>query len=400
MPKFADSTSDRRQTPRTKLSEIAYIGMGPENGGLVLDVSDGGLSFHAVAPVEPDTTVRFLLSLRGHSRIEGAGQVVWTNHMRTVCGLRFTSLSSGAREHLNDWTSRSRVPAAPPETPEAPPPPRVTPVEKPSVSGYPASPLGATAAPMFAIPPSQDVYLSEPAGRPAWRGPLFFWLAYGLLAAALIVTAFNYGVHIGRTEITALPRPTADAATQPKPFAVAPAPAPTASSPTEAPTPPAAAPSAPSGASSEPTGASPSQSGASSAPNVPAPTPNRTLVNASKTNDAATTKLQQPGTERQSTGALDQHAQQEAGKTELAAGLAYLNGENGPRNMSRAVQQLWQAVGSGNSEAEMILASLYIAGDGVAKNCEQARVLLMAAAKNGNVTAKVKLADLTTGGCR
>jgi hypothetical protein len=43
-------TPDRRQTPRTKLVEIAYIGMGPENGGLVLDVSDGGLSFHGTCP--------------------------------------------------------------------------------------------------------------------------------------------------------------------------------------------------------------------------------------------------------------------------------------------------------------------------------------------------------------
>ena len=43
MPKFFDTTAERRQAPRTKLVEIAYIGMGPENGGLVLDVSDGGL---------------------------------------------------------------------------------------------------------------------------------------------------------------------------------------------------------------------------------------------------------------------------------------------------------------------------------------------------------------------
>ena len=103
---------DRRQSPRMKLAEIAYIGMGPENGGLVLDVSDGGLSFHAVAPVQPAETIHFLLSLRGQSRIEGAGEVVWTNEMRTVCGLKFTSLSGGAREHLNNWTNQSRPPFA------------------------------------------------------------------------------------------------------------------------------------------------------------------------------------------------------------------------------------------------------------------------------------------------
>ena len=105
------SQPDRRQTPRTKLEEIAYIGMGPENGGLVLDVSDGGLSFHSVAPVQPAETIHFLLSSRGQNRIEGAGEVVWTNEMRTVCGLRFTSLSSGAREYLDNWTNQSRMSA-------------------------------------------------------------------------------------------------------------------------------------------------------------------------------------------------------------------------------------------------------------------------------------------------
>src|SRR5579863_4002932 len=103
---------ERRQSPRTKLAEIAYIGMGPENGGLVLDVSDGGLSFQSVAPVQPAEKIHFLLSLHGHSRIEGAGVVVWTNEMRTVCGLRFTSLSGGARELLNSWTNQSLMPEA------------------------------------------------------------------------------------------------------------------------------------------------------------------------------------------------------------------------------------------------------------------------------------------------
>jgi hypothetical protein len=74
--KTSMEAADRRQAPRTKLVDIAYIGMGPENGGLVLDVSDGGLSLHAVAPVQRTEKIKFLLSLRGHSRIEGTGEVV------------------------------------------------------------------------------------------------------------------------------------------------------------------------------------------------------------------------------------------------------------------------------------------------------------------------------------
>ena len=141
--------ADRRQTPRTKLVEIAYIGMGPENGGLVLDVSDGGLSFHAVAPVKPAETIHFLLSLRGHSRIEGAGEVVWANELRTICGLRFTSLSAGAREHLNNWTTQSRMPAAARAKPVSSAPPAPPQTEESPASL--ASQSATNSAPVFAI---------------------------------------------------------------------------------------------------------------------------------------------------------------------------------------------------------------------------------------------------------
>src|SRR5271169_1973691 len=166
MSESSVSRQDRRQTPRTKLVEIAYIGMGPENGGLVLDVSDGGLSFHSVAPVQPAETIHFLLSLRGHSRIEGAGEVVWTNEMKTVCGLRFTSLSSGAREHLNNWTNQSHMPVPAREKAESPalqatPQTEETPASLPSQSE-------TSAGSLFAIPPADEVYLSEPTGRTPW----------------------------------------------------------------------------------------------------------------------------------------------------------------------------------------------------------------------------------------
>jgi TPR repeat protein len=79
--------------------------------------------------------------------------------------------------------------------------------------------------------------------------------------------------------------------------------------------------------------------------------------------------------------------------------MTFLNGDNGPRDSSKAVHQLWAAVANGNSEAEVILAGLYLRGDGVAKNCEQGRVLLKAATKTGNTQAKVKLDELNANGC-
>jgi len=364
MPKFFDTTADRRQTPRTKLAEIAYIGMGPENGGLVLDVSDGGLSFHAVAPVQPAQTIHFLLSLRDQSRIEGAGEVVWTNEMRTVCGLRFISLSSGAREHLSAWTSPSRTVEGALEEASSPASPMTLPTE--TVPHYLASESDANAEPLFAIPPADEDVGSEGQARLPWQKPLIFWIAFGFLGAALMVAAFIYGVDVGKSEIGS----TAQSPAIPGPQTQPPSLAPGLATP------------------------SPVGGGANSVPNA-------ARANPPRPKDATATPLHRLGAEAHGSVTPGQNTPLllETGKSELAAALAYLNGKNRQRDGSIAVQLLWEAVGKGNAAAEVVLADLYLNGDIVAKNCEQGRVLLLAATRSGSAQAKIRLNDLNTKGC-
>lgn len=366
------SKPDRRQTPRTKLEEIAYIGMGPENGGLVLDVSDGGLSFHSVAPVRPAETIHFLLSSRGQNRIEGAGEVVWTNEMRTVCGLRFTSLSTGAREYLNNWTNQSRMSAPAREEAESPASTAASLTEEPLASLSRQSETGAE--PLFAIPPAEEFCLSEPNGKPMWAGQLLLWIVFGLLGVSLLGSAYLYGLHVGQSEIRLMARPAAE------PTITVPSPVPASTVAAET---------------------SPAPPDASSIPNVATSAPSGALVNASKTDEAAANASQRPGAEGNGAPTSDPHAQQaaEESKSEIAGAMAFLNGDNGHRDSARAFHLLWAAVANGNSEAEVILAGLYLRGDGVAKNCEQGRVLLNAAAKKGNAEAKVKLDELNANGC-
>jgi hypothetical protein len=370
--------TDRRQSPRTKLSEIAYIGMGPENGGLLLDVSDGGLSFHAVAPVLPADKIHFLLSLQGHGRIEGAGEVVWTNEMRTVCGLRFTSLSSGAREHLNSWTNPSRRPEAASEKAVSPPSSTIPQMDKPPASD--ASPLEANPDPIFAIPPADKIYLSEPTSRRMrWRR-LLFWIVLGLSGGVLLGGAYLYGLHVGESELKSATQSAADTKSQASPPTITPAPVPASSVPNEAPSVATETPSVPSQATA-----------IASGPTVNAANAGNKSMTPQQRTDAVGNRAAPPG----------QQAEQaiEAGKSELAAAMSYLNGDHGTRDSTKAVRLLWAAVGNGNSAAEVVLADLYVNGDGVPKNCEQGRVLLNAAAKSGDAQAKVKLDELKTKGC-
>jgi hypothetical protein len=111
-------TTDRRQTPRMKVKGLAYVNLDPDNGGIILDISEGGLCFQSTGPVKQTETIRFWYSHRSHrimarqveaqtrgvSRlIEAGSELAWTDETRKKGGLRFTNLSAEAREQIREW---------------------------------------------------------------------------------------------------------------------------------------------------------------------------------------------------------------------------------------------------------------------------------------------------------
>jgi hypothetical protein len=386
-------TPDRRQTPRTKLVEIAYIGMGPENGGLVLDVSDGGLSFHSVAPVREAETINFLLSLRGHSRIHGSGEVVWTNDVKTVCGMRFTSLSAGAREHISNWTNQSRIAVTPREEVISAAPPDITHIE--DSLDTPGGQSDTEAESVFANPSPDEVYLSAPASRSLFIHPLFFWIMFGILGSAFVVTAFVYGLRVGKAQIKSNSQSTVVADSGPNPQAPESDAASASSATSDAPSVSASGPALLSG------DVTPVHGGVPSVPNAETSHISGAYMNASRTDSINADQLPRLTGDAGIAADKQQHAEMalEAGESELAAALASLRGTNGVRDSSKAVRLLWAAVANDNSTAAVVLADLYLRGDGVAKSCEQGRVLLTVASKSGDVQGREKLKDLNTNGC-
>src|SRR5579862_6991919 len=79
---------ERRLKKRKTLERLTYIDLPLNNGGIVTDVSEGGLGFHAVAPVGNGGPVHFSFSAGSH-RIAGAGELMWTDAKRKIGGLRF-----------------------------------------------------------------------------------------------------------------------------------------------------------------------------------------------------------------------------------------------------------------------------------------------------------------------
>jgi cell division septation protein DedD len=92
----------RRSYIRKTLNPLPYVSLPSGNGGIVLDVSEQGLCFRALAPVKQSGPIHF--SFSAHSKlIEGVADLVWTDRAKKTGGLRFTHLSDDAREQIRGW---------------------------------------------------------------------------------------------------------------------------------------------------------------------------------------------------------------------------------------------------------------------------------------------------------
>jgi len=93
---------ERRRSNRTVLEDFTYISVAADNGGSVLNLSEGGLCFTSIAPIAKSgpVPVRFY-DLK--QQVEAEGEVVWVDATRKTGGLRFTALSAEARDRIRHW---------------------------------------------------------------------------------------------------------------------------------------------------------------------------------------------------------------------------------------------------------------------------------------------------------
>ncbi len=103
--------TERRQSPRCKPFGLVYLSLASDNGGIVLDASEDGLQFQAVAPVERDDgPVPMWFTLNPANRIETVGEIVWTDESKKTGGLRFTNLEDQARVQIRQWLAQNGCP--------------------------------------------------------------------------------------------------------------------------------------------------------------------------------------------------------------------------------------------------------------------------------------------------
>jgi len=97
---------ERRLSERKEPEQLIYVGLPSGNSAIVLNVSEGGFGFHAVALIEASAPVPFWFSVNS-DRIEGTGELAWSDEGKKTGGLRFTQLSAGAREQIRSLANES-----------------------------------------------------------------------------------------------------------------------------------------------------------------------------------------------------------------------------------------------------------------------------------------------------
>ncbi len=95
----------RRSHARRRIDGLTYVEFGPDNGAILIDVSEGGLGFQSVMPVSMNQALLFKFKLPGSAEyLEGFGEVAWMNDSGKGGGLRFVDVDEPVSSQIREWT--------------------------------------------------------------------------------------------------------------------------------------------------------------------------------------------------------------------------------------------------------------------------------------------------------
>ena len=85
---------------------IAYVELGQDNGGILLNLSEGGLAVRSALPLgsREFTGIRFQAPA-SQAWLTASGRMVWLNDSKKEGGIQFTQLPGTARQQIHKWVS-------------------------------------------------------------------------------------------------------------------------------------------------------------------------------------------------------------------------------------------------------------------------------------------------------
>src|SRR5690349_19349701 len=95
-----------RAHARRRMLPIGYVELGRESGGILLNLSEGGLAVRSALAL----TAREFAELRfqvpvSQGWLTASGRIVWLSDSKKEAGIQFTELPEGARKEIHQWAS-------------------------------------------------------------------------------------------------------------------------------------------------------------------------------------------------------------------------------------------------------------------------------------------------------
>jgi TonB family protein len=90
---------------------VSYVELGQENGGILLNLSEGGLAVRSALPLASRvfTGIRFQAPA-SQAWLTASGRIVWLSDSKKEGGIQFTELPGEARQQIHKWVSAESVP--------------------------------------------------------------------------------------------------------------------------------------------------------------------------------------------------------------------------------------------------------------------------------------------------
>ena len=360
--------SEKRRFVRKRTDQLLYAEFGPDNGSILLNLSEEGCSFQSIAPVRAEQ-LRFTVSVGDGRKLEGDGQMVWSDISKKTGGLRFLNPSAELREKVHEWLKETVVTADGKLDPNAVDSKAKRRRKKLREEARAKTELAWSDGALKAgkdtwwAPPASQTPMMQAAEtakahevsfnaadertRLGYGDSTGTWRAMGaiLLLSVLLVALVTYRRELGHLVMSF--------------------------------------------------GSSIAGEEQKTVPTAPPDIhQERTPVLETK----PTALPEQENVKEESSP----EAEPAGGQDVMPVAVQEASIKRGAGQRARPVEDvpsLWTSVENGDTRAEVTLASRYTLGEGVPQSCAQARVLLEAAAKRGNAEAKQKLDELPLAGC-
>src|SRR5437879_4005704 len=116
---------ERRSHPRQQIRPLSFIELGRDNGGVLLNIGEGGLALTAAMTLTEDDLPTIRIQFKGsRDEIEASGQIAWISESKREAGIRFVNLTEEARaviaSRISQPESQSELQAQSAKDPDGP----------------------------------------------------------------------------------------------------------------------------------------------------------------------------------------------------------------------------------------------------------------------------------------